>query len=68
MNYTLPTSIRLPRNLKDFLQRRADQENRKLSQMIIHILEMYRISHRKRAEKKSKDDLTGYSGIMRDEK
>lgn len=51
MNYTLPTSIRLPRNLKDFLQRRADSENRKLSQMIIHVLEMYRSSMIKRGKK-----------------
>ena len=51
MNYFLPTSIRLPKNLKDFLQRRADMENRKLSQMIIHILEMYRASMVKRGKK-----------------
>jgi hypothetical protein len=37
-----PTSIRLTKVLKDFLQRRAEQENRFLSQQIIHILEEWR--------------------------
>ena len=41
---TLPTSLRLPKQLKDFLWRRAQDEHRNLSQMIIHVLEMYRQS------------------------
>ena len=49
--YYGPTSIRISKQLKDFLQRRADQENRKLSQMIIHVLEMYRQSITRRAKK-----------------
>lgn len=40
----LPTSLRLPKQLKDFLWRRAQDEHRNLSQMIIHVLEMYRQS------------------------
>ncbi len=42
--YYQPTSIRLPKVLKDFLRRRAEIEDRKLSQMIVHILELYRAS------------------------
>ena len=49
--YYGPTSIRINKQLKDFLQRRADSENRKLSQMIIHVLEMYRVSYRRKVDK-----------------
>ena len=39
-----PTSLRLDKKLKDFLWRRAGEDHRNLSQMIVHILEMYRDS------------------------
>ena len=40
----MPTSLRLDKKLKDFLWRRAGEDHRNLSQMIVHILEMYRAS------------------------
>ena len=40
----VPTSLRLDKKLKDFLWRRAGEDHRNLSQMIVHILEMYRAS------------------------
>lgn len=40
--YAHPTSIRLPKPLKDFLRRRADEEDRKVAQVIVRILEEYR--------------------------
>ena len=45
--YQNPTSIRLPKVLKDFLARRADDENRTLSMMIILILEDWRKAYMK---------------------
>jgi fructose-1,6-bisphosphatase/sedoheptulose 1,7-bisphosphatase-like protein len=45
--YNQPTSIRIPKMLKDFLRRRADADNRKLSQMIVMILEQWRSAHMK---------------------
>ena len=46
-----PTSLRLDKKLKDFLWRRAGEDHRNLSQMIVHILEMYRASMIKRGKK-----------------
>ena len=42
--YPYPTSLRLPVDLKKFLVRKAAEEDRKLAQMIVHILEEYRTS------------------------
>lgn len=47
----MPTSLRLDKKLKDFLWRRAGEDHRNLSQMIVHILELYRASFKK-VEKK----------------
>jgi hypothetical protein len=38
----LPTSIRLPTDLKDFLKKQAGLSNRKLAGQIIHILKEWR--------------------------
>lgn len=46
----MPTSLRLEKKLKDFLWRRAGEDHRNLSQMIVHILEMYRASFKKRPD------------------
>ena len=53
MPYNYPTSIRLQKELKDFLCRRADEDNRKLSQMIILILEQWRAAFLARNKKKT---------------
>ena len=42
MPYAYPTSVRLPKVLKDFLRRRAEAEDRKVASMIVRILEDYR--------------------------
>ena len=42
--YPYPTSLRLPVDLKKFLVRKAAEEDRKLAQMIVRILEEYRTS------------------------
>ena len=44
-----PTSLRLDKKLKDFLWRRAGEDHRNLSQMIVHILEMYLASFKSRS-------------------
>ena len=44
MDYDQPTSIRITKSLKDFIRRCGEAENRKVSQMIVHILELYRAS------------------------
>jgi hypothetical protein len=40
--YPLPTSVRLPPDLKEFLKRHAAASNRKLAGQIIHILKEWR--------------------------
>jgi hypothetical protein len=42
-----PTSIRLDKQLKDFLRRRGSEEGRTVSQIIIRILEQWRLAYLK---------------------
>lgn len=52
-----PTSLRLDKKLKDFLWRRAGEDHRNLSQMIVHILELYRASFKSaKADKPAKPE------------
>jgi hypothetical protein len=49
--YPYPTSLRLPVDLKKFLVRKAVEEDRKLAQMIVHILEEYRAAATRKVSK-----------------
>jgi hypothetical protein len=44
MQYIFPTSVRLPKQLKDYLQRRAQLEDRKMASVIVRILEESRVA------------------------
>ena len=44
MIYNHPTSVRLPKILKDYLQRRAALEDRKMAAVIVRILEESRVA------------------------
>lgn len=48
----MPFSLRLPKDLKDFLRRRAEEDNRKLAPLIVVILEEWRKAYhaRRKAE------------------
>jgi Arc-like DNA binding domain len=48
MQYIYPTSVRLPKQLKDYLQRRAAQEDRKMASVIVRILEESRVAFTKK--------------------
>jgi len=52
----MPTSLRLDKKLKDFLWRRAGEDHRNLSQMIVHILEMYRASFKAKQKPEAPSD------------
>jgi hypothetical protein len=39
IRYNQPTSVRLPKPLKDYLRRRAEIEDRKMAAVIVRILE-----------------------------
>ena len=45
-----PTSVRINKTLKDFLQRRADADGRPLAQLIIRVLEEYRQAFKAKAK------------------
>ena len=46
----LPTSVRIPEELKDYLQEFADSQRQKLAPLIIHILELW-VKEQKKAKK-----------------
>ena len=43
----LPTSLRIPEELKDYLQKYADSQRQKLAPLLVHILEEWVVAHKK---------------------
>jgi len=47
----LPTSLRVPPELKDYLQKHADSQRQKLAPLMVWILEQWMAEHKKKAKK-----------------
>jgi hypothetical protein len=47
-NHTKPSSVRIPKNVKDAAQRRAEAEGRTLTDVVVAYLKRYGAKHRDR--------------------